>query len=134
MHPNRNGHSEFPQDVARMLCLVIQYTGRGKYAISGVLHICRDVFTRNANCILYRKIYYTSFPSLFPILSCDPSNCIHLSHITTQSGGDIPMQDNRGASPPTTTGRESGRRKRTLTRRQVGGFFAFLTFLAFSVI
>ena len=32
------------------------------------------------------------------------------------------MQDNRGASPPTTTGRENGRRKRTLTRRQVGGF------------
>ena len=31
------------------------------------------------------------------------------------------MQDNRGASPPTTTGRENGRRKRTLTRRQVGG-------------
>ena len=31
--------------------------------------------------------------------------------------------DNRGASRPITTGRENGRRKRTLTRRQVGGFF-----------
>ena len=83
MHPNRNGHSEFPLDVARMLCLVIQYTGRGKYAISGALHICRDDFTRNANCFLYSKYYYTSSSSLFSILSCDPLNYIHLSHITT---------------------------------------------------